>query len=205
MIFFNLRIRGPLALFSHPLPSPIEMLRKEKSLWPSRQSLASFSLLGCHVFSLPLFNSIILSQALGAMSFTSAGIDSTKSLTVTEMNEYDNQVSYLIRTASHVSVSFGQMLMSGFSCFCFLFLCILMKTWLHQLVLSLGRNLERWVCGLRKAETNQPSWQYMFKNRYEPSSSQPILILFGHRLSQGILHPTQPAQHLSSFLACTEP
>lgn len=34
IFFFNLQIRGPLALTSYPLPSPIEMIRKENHFGP---------------------------------------------------------------------------------------------------------------------------------------------------------------------------
>ena len=34
MIFLNLQIRGPLALIFCPLPSPVEMIRKENHFGP---------------------------------------------------------------------------------------------------------------------------------------------------------------------------
>ena len=86
IFFFKSANKGPSSPDLLSLAFSHRNDKERKSLWPSRYSLASSSLLVCCVSSLAFFSSIILHQALDAMSFTSAGIDST-SLTVTETSE----------------------------------------------------------------------------------------------------------------------
>ena len=75
MIFLNLQIRGPLALIFCPLPSPVEMIRKENHFGPPD----TLRPVPACVFSLSFFSSIAVHQALDVTSLTSAGINSTTS------------------------------------------------------------------------------------------------------------------------------
>lgn len=81
---------------------------------------------------------------------------------------------------------FGQMLMNVFLCFCFLSCCIIMKTWLLQLVLTLGSSPEMGVWFKRGY-----SWLtdgMCLKEKVSPALANQLWPW----LSQASLHPMQP-------------
>lgn len=76
--FFKSANKGPSSSFLLPLAFSYRNDKERKISDPPDPFLGRLLLLVCCVSSFPIFNSIILTQALSALSFTSAGIHSQK-------------------------------------------------------------------------------------------------------------------------------